>query len=154
MGPRAGQTRSGDCCYNIYMSPFEIVDHRADVGVRVRGGTLAELFADAARAMSFVISERPPEGWPRSHHVELDAPDAEQLLVDWLSELLYLFEVKKFYAREADVESIDTNRLAVTVHGVQMKGVFPCAEIKAVTQHLLSIDRTLDGFETVVYFDL
>lgn len=136
------------------MSPFEVVDHRADVGVRVRGETLEELFAEAARAMSFVISERAPEGWPQSHRVELDVPDTEQLLVDWLSELLYLFEVKKFYAQEAEIESIDANRLAATVRGVQMKGVFPCAEIKAVTQHLLSIDRTLEGFETVVYFDL
>jgi SHS2 domain-containing protein len=134
--------------------PFEIVEHRADVGISVRGETLAELFADAARGMFFVICEQPPEGWPESHTITIRAADAEQLLVDWLSELLYLFEVKKFFTVAPEIESIETTQLRATVRGAQTRGVSYDTEIKAVTHHLLSIDRTLNGFETIVYFDL
>jgi SHS2 domain-containing protein len=134
--------------------PFEIAEHRADVGIRVRGETLAELFADAARGMFYVICEQPPEGWPESHDVGIEADDIEQLFVDWLSELLYLFEVKKFFASEPEIESIEPTKLKATVKGVRTRGMTCETEIKAVTHHLLSIDRTLNGFETTVYFDL
>jgi SHS2 domain-containing protein len=134
--------------------PFEIADHRADVGIRVRGKTLAELFADAAGGMFFVISEQPPEGWPESHTVELEAMDTEQLLVDWLSELLYLFEVKKFFTIDAEFEFIEPTRLKAKVNGLRTRGMSFDTEVKAVTHHMLSVDRTLNGFETVIYFDL
>ncbi|MFA6448720.1 MAG: archease [bacterium] len=133
---------------------FEIVDHRADIGIHVAGETLAELFADAARGMFFVISEQPPEGWPESHIIELEAPETEQLLVDWLSELLYLLEVKKFFAISPEIELIEPTRIKATVGGMRTRGMSLSAEIKAVTHHMLSVDRTLNGYETTIYFDL
>ena len=128
--------------------PFEIAEHRADVGIRVRGKTLAELFADAARGMFFVICEQPPEGWPESHSIAIEAADVEQLLVDWLSELLYLFEVKKFFTVAPEIEYIEPTRLSATVKGVRTRGMSCETEVKAVTHHLLSVDSTLNGFET------
>jgi len=136
------------------MAPFEIVEHTADVGLHVRGETLEMLFADAARGMFSIISETPPAGRPASHKVELNAPDAESLLVDWLGELLYLFEVKKFFATEPEVRAVEASRLSAVVRGVRLQGVIPGTEIKAVTRHLLNIDRTGNGFETTLYFDL
>lgn len=146
--------RRRERCYNYLMAPFEITEHTADVGLRVSGGTLEQLFADAARGMFHIISEEPPEGWPESHRIELEAPDVESLLVGWLSELLYLFEVKKFFTVEPAVESVENNRLTATVGGIRTRGMISGTEIKAVTQHLLSVDRTLPGFETQIYFDL
>jgi SHS2 domain-containing protein len=136
------------------MAPFEIVDHTADVGLHVSGESLGQLFADAASGMFSIISEQPPEGWPESHDVKLDAPDVESLIADWLSELLYLFEVKKFFTTGAEIKSIGENKLEAAVRGVRLRGVMCGTEIKAVTQHLLSVDRTIDGFETTIYFDL
>ncbi len=134
--------------------PYEIVDHKADVGLHVSGGDLARLFADAARGMFGIISAEPPEGWPESHRVELEADDTEQLIVDWLSELIYLFEVKKFFLLDAEVAEIGPKKIVADVSGLRTRGAFAGTEIKAVTHHLLSIDKTLKGFETTIYFDL
>jgi SHS2 domain-containing protein len=134
--------------------PYEIVEHKADVGLHVSGRDLARLFTDAARGMFFIISEQPPEGWPESHAVELEAVDIEQLLVDWLAELLYLFEVKKFFPLDAEIEEIGPGRIKAAVSGLRTRGAFADTEIKAVTHHLLSVDKTLNGYETTIYFDL
>ncbi len=118
------------------------------------------MFEDAARGMFEIISDIKPQGWEERMDVELAAPDAESLLVDWLSELLYLFEVKKFYTTAPEVELRLTDDagggvvLIATVSGIRMKGAISATEIKAVTHHLLSIDKVLGGYETKIYFDI
>lgn len=136
------------------MSPFEIVDHTADIGVRVSAPDLEGLFADSAAGMFHVICEGSATGWDAQHRIELTAPDLEDLLVDWLSELLYLFEVRKFVFREAEFESLGETGLAATVRGVNFRGELVGAEIKAVTYHMIDIRRETGGYEVTVYFDL
>ncbi len=136
------------------MAPYRIVEHTADAGIHVTGGTLEELFSDAARGMMSVICEVPPEGWPETHVVELSAPDAESLIVDWLAELLYLLEVKNFFTTDPRVEKVEGGAMRAVVGGARLRGVVHATEIKAVTHHMISVDRTMNGFETTIYFDL
>ncbi|HOO55446.1 MAG TPA: archease [bacterium] len=136
------------------MAPFKLVEHTADIGIEVEAESIEQLFSDSAAGMFAVISGSPPDGWPESHTIELSAPDTETLLVDWLNELLYMFEVKKFFTTKAELDISDGNRLKATVSGTKFKGIFPGTEIKAVTYHMLSVDRTVDGYETRIYFDL
>ena len=136
------------------MAPYEIVEHTADVGVRVRAADLETFFEDAARGMFHIIRDEPVEGWPAGHEVALGAPDTATLLVDWLSELLYLFEVKKFIFEKAVFHSIGDEGLRATVSGMSFRGEIAGTEIKAVTYHLLEVARGAGGYETTVYFDL
>lgn len=136
------------------MAPFEIVESTADVGVRVRAADLETFFEDAARGMFHIICDEPVEGWPAAHEAALDAPDTATLLVDWLSELLYLFEVKKFIFQKAVFHSIGANALHATVSGTSFRGELTGTEIKAVTYHLLEVSGGEGGYETTVYFDL
>lgn len=136
------------------MSPFEIVEHTADVGVRVTAPDLPGLFSDAAAGMFHIICDGQVEGWDAEHRIDLASSDIEGLLVDWLSELLYLFEVRKFIFREAVFVSIGEGGLAAVVRGVQFRGELAGAEIKAVTYHMIDIRRETGGLEVTVYFDL
>lgn len=67
---------------------FEYLDHTADMGLRARGGTVAEAFCEAAAGM-FAVMVRTEHVRPRSvFEVDLAAETLELLLVGWLATLL------------------------------------------------------------------
>jgi SHS2 domain-containing protein len=72
---------------------FEELEHTADVLMRVRGATLGEVFADAGRAM-FNVMYGPCEDRGVEREVRLEAENLESLLIDYLSELLFITEVE------------------------------------------------------------
>lgn len=136
------------------MGSWKLIDHTADVGIRIEAETLEDLFIVAGEGMIAVVFDDIPDGWPESHRIELTAPDAESLLVDWLSELLYLFEVKRFVFREAAFEKFRNGELKAEVRGIKYSGSIAGTEIKAVTHHLLEIVKIDTLFSTEIYFDL
>ena len=70
----------------------ELVEHTADVGLHVWAPTLEAVFAEAAIGLVGVMGHG--EGSPADEDVEIDAPDLDALFVDWLSEVLFLFEAR------------------------------------------------------------
>lgn len=131
--------------------PWEEIEHTADIALRVRGETLANLFANAARGMlSLVVGET--EGQPRQIGVALEAPDPETLLVDWLTELVYLMEDETLVVTDVEVASAQEKALRATVTGVT--GGDLVRHIKAVTYHDLSIEKTEGGYQATVVFDV
>lgn len=71
------------------MSAWEHFEHEADIGVRGRGATLAEAFAQAALALTAIVTD-PTLVAPRIPvAIRCEAPDPEFLLVDWLNALIY-----------------------------------------------------------------
>jgi SHS2 domain-containing protein len=74
---------------------FEILEHPADIGFRAFGGTVAELFENAALALISIGGEIEDVAACEEHHLEATATDYESLLVAWLSEVLYWFDGKR-----------------------------------------------------------
>ena len=76
------------------MKRYEEIPHTADIGVRVYGADLKELFKNAAFSMFDIIADL--EGIKGSVTVDVDlkADSPEELLVNWLDELLYNFYTK------------------------------------------------------------
>ena len=72
---------------------YEYLEHTADIKFQAYGDTLEEVFENAALAMFNVIIDTEKVSGETEREVLLTSPDLESLLVDWLSELLYLFEV-------------------------------------------------------------
>jgi len=96
----------------------------------------------------------PTGGTSRSEQIELESPDGVALLVDWLSEILFLFEARNFVPHkiEADIEEW---RLRATMNGgdasqFEQGG----AAVKAVTYHDAMLARTPSGYEARVYLDV
>lgn len=132
---------------------FEEVDHTADWALRVRGAGLPELLVNAARGMAGLIAADPDTIPPdEERRLELEAYDAESLLVTWLSELAYWAEAESLVFTRFHLESVSPTTLTATVRGGR---VFPLQKhIKAVTYHNLEIAETDTGLEVTIVFDV
>ena len=132
---------------------YKTIDHTADIAIKAYGKTLAEAFGNAAFGMFDIIadiSQFKPVG---EFRVELEAPDLEQMLVDWLSELLYLSEVEDIIFCEFEV-IIQDNELKGIARGEKYNPLKHelHTEIKAVTYHMLEIDKVENTVQ--VLFDI
>lgn len=142
---------------------FELIPHTADLKLRVYGTTCEQLFRNAVVGMFQVMMPQAPgcdyrddrlvcPQLPITHHIELRASDLELLLVDFLSEVLYLADSNNEAYLDAAV-TIHKTTLQATVHGVSIAG-FGKSEIKAVTYHDLSIKKVGDGWQAELVFDI
>lgn len=139
---------------------FEEIEHTADIAIRVWGHDLAELFANGAYGMAcqmanFDTADRADLGESSrttKHLIELEAYDAETLLVAWLGELLYLGERDGCIFTEFDLLEVTTTRLRALARGEPVRE--HQRHIKAVTFSDLEIVRTGEGYETTIVFDV
>ena len=138
---------------------FTFVDHTADVAARLRGATLDDLFGAAAGALTAAITEPEAVGPRQSRAVTLEAADLELLLVDWVGELLYLFETEQFLVAAARPRVAEHDRRWRVDAEISGETRDPARHpikvlVKAVTFHGLRIERRADGYETLLVFDI
>lgn len=144
---------------------FEEISHTADWSARVWAQDLPSLFAEAARAMNSLAGTAIDNDAHVKRTFEAEAPDAESLLVAFLSELVYYQEQENlaFEVFELEVKSTALTvaawrhvpkgqKLKVKMEGGQIASVDKA--IKAVTYHNLKIEKTNEGFETTIVFDV
>jgi len=126
------------------------------VGVRVYGGSFAELLKNAALAMMSLIADRESVRPGEEVVFEAEADTGEELLIKMLSEILYLHEVRKMVFAEAEIELTDGCKLRGRLRGE--KTDFSRHEllndIKAATYHNLKIERADDRFMAEIIFDI
>jgi SHS2 domain-containing protein len=135
---------------------FEILDHPADIGIIAYGADVKKLFSNAALALFSLITE--PESIEEKLHLDLEvsSEDRDSLLVEWLNELIYLFDVKHILFNRFDIESLTRNQLKATCYGEDfdpMKHNIK-AGVKAATYHMLKLDKGDDGFKAQVILDI
>jgi SHS2 domain-containing protein len=142
------------------MKPFEFIDHTADVGIKAWGATLTELFENAAIGMFAVIAgeEYKAQGLKIEKKIEIskNTDNLEEILVSWLSELLYIFNREKIYFNNFKISSLNNSGIKAEANGVNIdlyqSNLY--TEIKAVTFHDLKIEETADGFNCTIIFDV
>ena len=132
---------------------FEEVDHTADIAIRVWGSDMAQLFANAARGMACQLADiEQVDAREREIQVSVEAEDREILLVEWLSELLYLGEIEGVVFTEFHILELSSNELRAIARGGRVQHYD--AHIKAVTFSELDIHPKDGQLETVVVFDV
>jgi SHS2 domain-containing protein len=131
-------------------------DHTADRGIIVRADDLPELFAAAAVGMFAGMYELEGLVPDRSRHLSVTATDRELLMVAWLQELIFWYEVEDEIVTEARVHEIDETSLRATVRGRKLGPdvLQTGAAVKAVTYHGLSLRPIDGGWEAVLLFDV
>lgn len=137
---------------------FEFVPHTADIAVRLRADSLPSLFEAAAAAFTEALTDHQAVRAIHSRVVTVDASDADLLLVDWLHELLFLFETERFLVSKAEVslEEGAPLRLQATVRGERWDEARHHLKvlIKAVTYHGLDIVRREEAYHATIIFDI
>jgi SHS2 domain-containing protein len=133
---------------------YEELGHTAEIGVAVWAPTAPALFACAAQAM-FSLLRAPAEraAAARVHTVQVDSVDVESLLVDWLSELLYLHEVTGEVYAGVRVQAWTPASLVAQVTGWPPVNP-PALHIKAVTYHDLAVRQDDHGWNARIFFDI
>lgn len=132
-------------------SGFIELEHTADWSLRVWAPDLPGLLREAARGMYTLMEIESPGGQPVSRELELDALDAESLLVTFLSELLYDCEQNHAAYDEMQIEASLTH-LQAKLSGAHFKQVRK--EIKAVTYHKLAVTSSNGRLEVTIVFDV
>jgi SHS2 domain-containing protein len=136
------------------MAGYEILEHTADIGVRALGTTLEETFEQATRGLADIIGAWSGEEG-EDVTVEVDAPDLGALLVDWLSEVLYLHDARDAIIAGVNVHSVEGGRAVGTITlgprgGRDLEGT----QVKAITYHQLAVEPTDGGWVARVFFDV
>ncbi|MCP4423128.1 MAG: archease [Chloroflexi bacterium] len=132
---------------------FEVIEHTADWALRVVGHDLEWLLIHAAQGMnSLLVADPDAILAAETRQFELDAYDAESLLVEWLTELAYWAEAAGLVFTEFALTAVSPTHLSAIVKGgtaVELQ-----KHIKAVTYHNLEILQTDEGLEATIVFDV
>lgn len=146
------------------MIDFEMLPHTADIKIRAYGKTKKELFHNALIGMFQAIHPIVPEckvendrvvcaTLPERHDIALEASDVESLLVDFLSEALYLSDVYNEAYFDVVIHECSDTHIKATLCGVHVTG-FEVVEIKAVTYHELVIKNQNGVWQADIVFDI
>ena len=143
---------------------FEQLPHTADIKIRVYGSTMKELFRNAlvgmfnivrpiASGCSYENDRLVCPSLPERHDIQVRAIDRDALLVDFLSEALYLSDVHDEAYLDVTIHELDNQNIKATLHGVKISG-FEVVEIKAVTHHDLRITKKDGVWQADIVFDI
>ena len=113
---------------------FETFAHDADIGVRGRGGTLAEAFANTGRALTAVVTDPASVREVLSVEIACEATDPELLLFDWLNALVFEMATRRVLFARYDVK-VEGAVLRARAFGepVAVERHHPAVEVKGAT---------------------
>jgi SHS2 domain-containing protein len=135
---------------------YKLIDHTADFGIHVFGTDLKDLFSNAALAMFDLITDIKSLKGADEASLNVKGDDRPDLMVNWLRELLYIWNGKEKLVESVDIISITENELAAKIkfdsfdparHSIKN-------EIKAVTYHQIQVNQVAGGWESRIIFDV
>jgi SHS2 domain-containing protein len=145
----------------LLVGRVEVFDHTADLGLRVTANDLDDLFQTAAEGLFDVITADRGGIEPReAESVTLEADSLEQLLIDWLNELIFRSETGlRLYARfevAVDVDVTGRPRLTGTIWGepIDADRHILDHEVKAATYHGVVLKEVPEGWFAEVIVDI
>jgi len=135
---------------------YDFINHTADLGIKVWGKSLKNLFENTAYSMFDILTELDKVKETSLIKVKIGSGELEELLADWLRNLLYQFNGEGYLLREFNIEEISKKGLKAKVGGekLDLSRHSLKTEIKAVTYHGLEVKKTGQGWEAQVIFDV
>jgi len=140
---------------------YRILNHTADIGVEVHGATLADLFSQAALALIDLLTDRAMLTGATEKIIRIKGTDLEDLWINYLREILYLFNGESFLLQDVHRIAWEANRatgLCLTAYCVgeiyNPRRHTINTEIKAVTYHRAEVKQTPAGWQGVFIVDV
>lgn len=140
---------------------YEELGHTSEIGLHLEADSAPDLFVCGAQAMFHLIhptslahntsiAATDTAEW---HPITLSASDPGSLLVDWLSELLYLYETTGLIYHRYHVNAWERTFIEATVTGHKPEQS-AAMHIKAVTYHQLEVVQTPTNWQARIFFDI
>jgi SHS2 domain-containing protein len=125
---------------------FRFLDHTADAKFQAFGRTMEEAFANAAQATASLMWDTAAVARRVRHPLSIRGGDLEQLLVNFLQEIVYLLETKTFLLGAAEEVKIkkgeDGYILAAVLAGDNHASHYKIfGEVKAITYNEIKIEK-------------
>jgi SHS2 domain-containing protein len=138
------------------MQAFRILEHTADIGFEAFGSMREEVFVNAARALINLVVDLDTINPCDEVAMEIQGPDPESVLVNWLSELLFLHDADGWLFRDFEILSLHDDSLRALARGEKFQRSRHQAklQVKAITYHQLALENTPQGWRAQVYVDI
>ncbi len=134
------------------MKKFENLEHIADLAIRAYGKELSELFINSAYAMfsnMVDLNKITPE---IKREIRLKASNIQDLLIDFLNELLYLYDANQEIYSQFNIKKLNEKEIEAEVKGMKTSDIK--LEIKAATYHDLKIEEKKGIWQAQIIFDI
>jgi SHS2 domain-containing protein len=135
---------------------YRILEHPSDLGIEASGRSLKEVFEYAALGLVSIIADPATVDPAERRFVRLEGSDHENLLVKWLSEILYLYDGQQFLPSDVEITRLTATELGAVVAGepVNEKKHALKMDVKAITYHQLKVEERKDGCLVRVFVDI
>ena len=135
---------------------YNLIDHTADFGIQVFGSDPQELFTNAALALFDVITEMDVLTGRDSCHIKTSGEDWADLMINWLREILYLWNGKERLVKSIQILSLSEDKISAKIY---FDAYMPDrhiikTEVKAVTYHQAQVKSSLSGWKAQIIFDI
>lgn len=132
---------------------YEILEHQADLKIRVFGKTKEELFLNSLLAMQDCMKPEIKESEERTkREIKIESPDLQALLVDFLSEVLYSIQTDKEIYSKVEFQKFSDTDLEGKLIGQKVERF--CGDVKAVTYHDLAVEKIAGEWQATILFDI
>ncbi len=140
----------------VPVKTFEFINHTADTGVVAYGNDIKQAFANAAMGLFSLIIDLNTVVENLHRDIKLSAEDQESLLVGWLNELIYTFDVEHIIFKKFEINRLTRDQLQARCFGerVDLSRHKLKTGVKAATYHMLKIERDNGNYRVQVIFDI
>jgi len=134
------------------MDKYRLLEHKADLKIKVFSQDLTELFVNAALAVAEQqnpMAQKEAEEW---EPIEIESNDLDSLLVDWLNEILSRSDLNRKIYTNFQIEELSKSHLKARIAGqkVSQKQI----DIKAATYYQLEIEKKGNQWQATIVFDI
>ena len=135
---------------------YQKIDHTADFGLEVHAPSLPQLLELSACAMFDQIVDRAALGRTHQALVKIQGHDWPDLMINWLRELLYLWNGRELLLKSTAILTLSQFMLKARLHLVLFNALEHriYREIKAVTYHQAEIVLEAGIWRTRIFFDV
>jgi len=138
------------------MKNYEVLEHTADIGIRVKSPSLEGLFKNAGLAIAGISVEKQKIQNPEKHKIVITqkAANIEELLINWLNELLSSSAAEALIFEDIQINQINEKFVDAIAIGTDIRNYKTNLEIKAATYHQLKVQKTGSYWLAEVIFDV
>lgn len=142
---------------SVVQQGFRILEHTADVGFEAWGESRAEVFRNAGRALMSIVIDLASVNARESVAIEARAGSPAELLVNWLSEILYLQDAEGWLFRDFQIDTLTEGAIRGQGKGERYERDRHQIKllVKAITYHQLMLQKQPDSeWRAQVYVDI
>jgi|APFre7841882724_1041349.scaffolds.fasta_scaffold179573_2 SHS2 domain-containing protein len=134
---------------------WRLLDHTADIRLEVWGTSLEKLFIYAAKSLSTLLTSPTEPNSEEQIQVALEGGELDELLVNWLREILFFTQTRRIVVTEADIVELSETSLKAKLKVRKKRiGAETSVEVKGVTYHGISIRVNDQGYTAQIIVDI